>query len=179
MLPSSATMLRRLDTDPKRGTASPTRRYLRPFVLNTSVTHMDLWDKQEPSVCLRGAWQDGEGSEQLFYMCGWMLRVETLWEAKYLENIWNNHFQAWQWKERVRESSAAQASMWLDAGGGLGVLVGELQRDNSVNVLMHLYGWKRIILVNRAWSNIRYFPPAVLKWKEKGTEQRGCFQWFG
>ena len=47
MFPSSATMALRQDREPKRGTASPTRRYLCPFVLNTSVTHIDLRGKSE------------------------------------------------------------------------------------------------------------------------------------
>ena len=47
MFPSSATMALRQDREPKRGTASPTRRYLCPFVLNTSVTHIDLRSESE------------------------------------------------------------------------------------------------------------------------------------
>lgn len=42
MLPSCATMALRQDREPRRGTASPTRRYLWPFVVNTSVTHIGL-----------------------------------------------------------------------------------------------------------------------------------------
>lgn len=59
MFPSSATMALRQDREPKRGTASPTRRYLWPLVLNTSVTHIDLRSKSEErggvveNVCTR------------------------------------------------------------------------------------------------------------------------------
>lgn len=45
--PSSATILLRLATEPNRGTASPTRRYLWPLLLNTSVTHSGLPAKTE------------------------------------------------------------------------------------------------------------------------------------
>lgn len=40
--PSSATILRKQATDPKRGTASLTLRYLCPLLLNTRITHSSL-----------------------------------------------------------------------------------------------------------------------------------------
>lgn len=42
MPPSSATMALKLDNEPKRGTARPTRRYRWVLVLNTNVTHIGL-----------------------------------------------------------------------------------------------------------------------------------------
>ncbi|TNN44849.1 hypothetical protein EYF80_044938 [Liparis tanakae] len=40
--PSSATILLRPATEPNRGTASPTRRYRCPLVLNTRITNSNL-----------------------------------------------------------------------------------------------------------------------------------------
>lgn len=45
--PSSATILLRQATEPNRGRASPTLRYLCPLVLNTRITHSDLPAKKK------------------------------------------------------------------------------------------------------------------------------------
>lgn len=47
IFPSSANILLRKASEPKRGTASPMRRYLWPFVLKTRVTHRGLSSEGE------------------------------------------------------------------------------------------------------------------------------------